>query len=60
MWEQITIELIMLTDRCLITTGTEQEAVRISQWAHTCEVHTEIAENTRDPIYDRWVCSITP
>lgn len=60
MWEQITSELIMLADRCLITTGTEQEAVRISQWAHTCEVHTEIVENTRDPIYDRWVCSITP
>jgi hypothetical protein len=60
MWEQITRELIMLTDRCLITTGTEQEAVRISQWAHTCEAHTEIFENTRDPIYDRWVCSIAP
>ena len=60
MWEQITSELIMLTDRCLITTGTEQEAVRISQWAHACEVQTEIIENTRDPIYDRWVCSIGP
>jgi hypothetical protein len=60
MWEQITRELIMLTDRCLITTGTEQEAVRISQWAQTCEAHTEIFENTRDPIYDRWVCSIAP
>ncbi len=60
MWEQITKELIMLTDRCLITTGTEQEAVRISQWARTSEAHTEIFENTRDPIYDRWVCSIAP
>jgi hypothetical protein len=58
MWEQITKELIMLTDRCLITTGTEREAVRISQWAQACEVHAEIFENTRDPIYDRWVCSI--
>jgi hypothetical protein len=58
MWEQITTELIMLTDRSLITTGTEQEAVRISQWAHTCGVQTAIFENKRDPIYDRWVCSI--
>lgn len=58
MWEQITIELIMLTDRCLITTGTEQEAMRISQWADKCDAQTEIFENTRDPIYDRWVCSI--
>jgi hypothetical protein len=60
MWEQITRELIMLTDRCLITTGTEQEAVRIRQWANTCEAHTEIFENTRDLMYDRWVCSIAP
>jgi len=60
MWEQITMELIMLTDRCLITTGTEKEAVRISQWAHKCGAHTEISENTRDPIYDRWVCTISP
>ena len=59
MWEQITIELIMLTDRCLITTGTEQEAVRISQWARKCGSNTEIFENTRDPIYDRWVCTIS-
>ncbi len=60
MWEQITTELIMLTDRCLITVGTEQEAVRISQWAHKCGVHIEIFENMRDPIYDRWVCNISP
>jgi hypothetical protein len=60
MWEQITMELITLTDRCLITVGTEQEAVRISQWVHKCGVHIEIFENTRDPIYDRWVCNISP
>jgi len=59
MWEQITRELIMLTDRCLITTGTEPEAVHIREWARSCEAQAEIFENTRDPIYDRWVCSIT-
>jgi hypothetical protein len=60
MWEQITMELIMLTDRCLITLGTEQEALRIRQWAHKCGANTDIFENPRDPIYDRWVCTISP
>ncbi|MDD1706305.1 MAG: hypothetical protein LUQ12_04630 [Methanoregulaceae archaeon] len=59
MWEQISMELIMMTDQSLITTGTEQEAVLIGKWAHKCNAHTEIFENERDPIYDRWVCSIS-
>lgn len=58
MWEKVTTELILLADHCLITTGTEQEAIRISRWARKCEVHAEIFENTADPIYDRWVCNI--
>ncbi|NLH24766.1 MAG: hypothetical protein GX472_00120 [Methanomicrobiales archaeon] len=59
MWEQITGELIMLTDRSLITTGTEQEAMRIRNWADQYGKESEIIENTRDPIYDRWICSIS-
>jgi hypothetical protein len=59
MWEQITGELIMLTDRSLITTGTEQEAMRIRNWAHQYGADAEVSENLRDPIYDRWICSIS-
>mgnify|MGYP002392981238 CR=1 FL=1 len=59
MWEQITRELIMLTDCSLITTGTEKEAMRIRNWADQYGKESEIIENTRDPIYDRWICSIS-
>lgn len=60
MWEHITGELITLTDRSLITTGTDQEAMRIRAWAHESGADAEIIENTRDPIYDRWICRISP
>lgn len=58
-WEVLTRELVMLTDRCLITVGKEAEAGHISAWAGACGARVEIRENTRDPIYDRWVCTIT-
>ncbi|HON80792.1 MAG TPA: hypothetical protein PLR27_00795 [Methanoregulaceae archaeon] len=57
-WEILTRELVMLTDRCLITVGKEAEANRILAWAQACDRTVEISENTRDPIYDRWVCTI--
>ena len=58
-WEVLTRELIMLTKRCLITVGKEEEAGRITAWAEQCGCNVEVSENTRDPIYDRWVCRIT-
>ncbi len=58
-WEELTRELVMLTDKCLITVGKEEEAGRITAWAEQSGGSVEVSENTRDPIYDRWVCTIT-
>jgi len=58
-WEVLTRELVLLTKRCLITVGKEEEAGRITAWAEQCDCGVEVSENTRDPIYDRWVCRIT-
>lgn len=58
-WEMLTRELVRLTDRCLITVGKEDEAGRVSAWARECGGRVEVTENTRDPIYDRWVCAVT-
>jgi hypothetical protein len=56
LWEQITSQLLSLTRRSLITTGTKAEADRIAGWAANGHAFTEIIESDRDPIYDHWVC----
>jgi len=57
-WEMITAELLALTQHSLISVGTEREARLIQSWAEARRWRVEIRENTRDPIYDRWVCTI--
>jgi len=57
-WEMITAELISLTDRSLITVGTEREAAMVKQWGESRHRQVEVEENPRDPIYDRFVCII--
>jgi hypothetical protein len=59
LWEQITRQILSLSHRCLITTGTENEAALITSWAADEEVITVVYENDSDPIYDRWVCAIS-
>jgi hypothetical protein len=59
LWEQITRQLLSLSHHSLITTGTKEEAVRIADWAADARAATEIMENNRDPIYDRWVCVLS-
>ncbi len=58
-WEELARELVILTELCLITVGKEEEAGWITVWAEQCGGSVEVSENTRDPIYDRWVCRIT-
>lgn len=58
-WEQITRELVTLTDYSLITVGKKEEAELIVSWVEPCGCMVEVSENTRDPIYDRWVCRIS-
>jgi hypothetical protein len=58
MWQSIFEEVLLLADRVLVTTASEEEANMMRSWAeakgHICRVF----ENPRDPFYDRWVCSI--
>lgn len=57
LWRSIIANLLALTDETLITVGTEKEAARVEEWC-TREGGrtTEVFENRRDPLYDRWCC----
>jgi hypothetical protein len=57
-WEGITVALMDLAPSVLITVGTVREAEQIRDWATRSRRKIELYENTRDPIYDRWVCVI--
>ena len=56
LWEPIITGLLALTDETLITVGTEAEAARVEGWCKEEGRDTEVFENQRDPIYDRWCC----
>ncbi len=58
LWESITTCLVTSVGTALITVGTEKEAGLVRSWVEGAGRTCEIVENTRDPIYDRWVCSI--
>lgn len=57
-WAEIISAAAAVSERMLLTVGTEQEANLISGWLKEGEIEHEIWENDRDPIYDRWVCSV--
>ena len=56
MWEQIITGLFLISEKTLITVGTESEARLIQQWGEAMERPVDVTENPADPIYDRWVC----
>ncbi|ABN56356.1 MULTISPECIES: class I SAM-dependent methyltransferase [Methanoculleus] len=56
LWRSIVANLLALTDEALITVGTEEEAARVQEWCAGQGRETEIFENRRDPLYDRWCC----
>jgi hypothetical protein len=58
LWESITSCLISSVEAALITVGTAEEAGLVESWVEGSGRACEVVENTRDPIYDRWVCSI--
>ncbi len=55
-WRPIVEELAGITENTLITVATEEEAHWVKEWAKDVGKTLDIMENTRDPIYDRWVC----
>jgi hypothetical protein len=59
LWEEITAEIISLTENTLITLGTEKEARMVEEWVKARGRNVTVFENKRDIIYDRWVCDIT-
>lgn len=60
LWEEITLSLLDVTDEALITVGKQEEAALIASWAADADRRCRTFENERDPIYDRWVCVVTP
>ena len=56
LWKSILTGLLALTDATLITVGTEAEAALVEGWCTEEERDTEVFENRRDPLYDRWCC----
>jgi hypothetical protein len=56
LWQAIVGDLLALTDETLITVGTQEEAARVEEWCTQDGRTTEVFENRRDPLYDRWCC----
>lgn len=56
LWHEIITELLALTDETLITAGSREECMLVSEWCRESGRETSVFENERDPIYDRWCC----
>jgi hypothetical protein len=59
LWQNIVLEFMNITDEALITTGKEEEVRLVASWAGEAGGRINVFENDRDPIYDRWVCTVT-
>jgi len=57
-WAEIIRVICNVSEKALLTVGTRPEADLIGEWLKEAGLKYEIRENDRDPIYDRWVCSI--
>jgi hypothetical protein len=57
-WRKIVNEMLELTDRTLMTFGTEKEARSVEGWAKERNRKVEVLENKRDLFYDGWVCDV--
>ena len=57
-WRKIIEEMIELTEKTLVSTGTENEARMVESWARHKGRKVAVIENKRDAFYDNWVCDI--
>ena len=57
-WEPIIEQLLVISERILVTVGMEKESDFVKEWATGRGRVVEVVENDRDPFYDRWVCLI--
>jgi hypothetical protein len=56
MWEEVVNGLLALSSDTIITVATEREIRLVEEWCAVRGRAAEVFENTRDPVYDRWVC----
>ncbi len=57
-WRKIVEEMLELTEKTLVTTGTEKEAHLVESWSRHKGRKVAVIENKRDAFYDNWVCDI--
>jgi hypothetical protein len=57
-WRKIVEEMLELTERTLVSTGTEKEARLVESWSRLKGRKVAVTENKRDAFYDNWVCDI--
>lgn len=57
-WAEIISAICSVSEKALLTVGTKPEADLISEWLDDAGINHTIREHDRDPIYDRWVCSV--
>lgn len=55
MWESMIGEMPEIGEKILITVATGAEAERVSGWLKEYDLSVSVCENTRDPIYDRFI-----
>ncbi len=57
-WKLLVEELLSLTEKTLISTGTEREVKLIADWAKAKGRKVDVFENKRQAFYDNWVCDV--
>jgi hypothetical protein len=57
-WKRIVEEVMEVSDRLLVTMGTEREARLVEAWARERNRKVEVLENKREAFYDNWVCDV--
>lgn len=57
-WRQIVGQMLSLTEKLIITTGTEKEAALLMEWCSGGGRTARLIKNDSDPFYDRWICDV--
>ncbi len=57
-WRKIIEEMLELTEKTLVSMGTEKEARLVESWSRHKGRKVTVIENKRDAFYDNWVCDI--
>ena len=57
-WRKIIEKMLELTEKTLVSTGTEKEARLAESWSRHKGRRVAVIENRRDAFYDNWVCDI--